>query len=70
MDEMQDVLTVAQVATILQLSEATIVRYIKAGELKAVKLGKGFRVRRSDLNAFMEARLTGTQYSGALCLGT
>ncbi len=51
-------LTVAQVAQRLQLNDETVRRWIRAGELPALDLGKkaGYRVRPEDLAAFLEAR--------------
>ena len=49
---MEKLLTVKEVAKILRVSEKTIFRYIKAGELKGFKVKKGghWRVKVSDLN--------------------
>lgn len=46
-------LTVSQVARRLQVHEITVRRYIKAGRLKAVRVGRGLRVREEDLEAFI-----------------
>ena len=44
-----------EIAEYLGVSPFTIRRYIKLGELKAVKLLGGFRVHRNDLQAFLKA---------------
>lgn len=44
-----------EIAEYLGVSPFTIRRYIKLGELKAVKLLGGFRVHRSDLQSFLKA---------------
>jgi excisionase family DNA binding protein len=44
-----------EVAEMLGVSPFTIRRYIKMGELKAVKLLGGFRVHRDNLDAFLKA---------------
>ncbi len=44
-----------EVAELLGVSPFTIRRYIKMGELKAVKLLGGFRVHRNNLDAFLKA---------------
>lgn len=44
-----------EVAELLGVSPFTIRRYIKLGELKAVKLLGGFRVHREDLQRFLKA---------------
>ena len=49
-----NLLTVAQVARRLQLHEITVRRYIKAGALKAVRVGRNLRVREDDLERFLQ----------------
>lgn len=44
-----------EIAEVLGVSPFTIRRYIKLGELKAVKLLGGFRVHRDDLQKFLKA---------------
>ena len=44
-----------EVAELLGVSPFTIRRYIKMGELKAVKLLGGFRVHRNNLEQFLKA---------------
>jgi len=51
-------LTVAEVAGMLRVSEMTIYRLIKAGELRALKIGKSYRLREDDVDAFLAARYT------------
>jgi chromosome partitioning protein len=46
-------LTVKEITTRLKLHENTVARYIQDGKLKGVKIGKGYRVRESDLAAFL-----------------
>lgn len=50
-----DPMTVEQVADYLQLNKLTVYRYIRAGELPAVRIGRALRVLRPDLEAFLEA---------------
>lgn len=50
------VLTVVQVAAYLQVNKLTVYRYIRSGELPAVRLGRGLRVLRDDLEHFLAAR--------------
>ncbi|MGH2404051.1 MAG: helix-turn-helix domain-containing protein [bacterium] len=49
-----DVMTVEQVADYLQLNKLTVYKYIRDGRLPASKLGKSYRVRMSDVDAFLE----------------
>ena len=49
-------LTVAEVAAGMRVSNMTIYRLIKSGELPAVRVGKGYRIRESELQRFLEER--------------
>jgi excisionase family DNA binding protein len=51
-------LTVKQTAELLQVHWQTILNYIKSGKLKAVKLGKGYRVTKSALSEFIVINTT------------
>jgi excisionase family DNA binding protein len=46
-------LTVAEVAGVLRVSNMTIYRLIKAGELPAIRIGKSFRIKQHDLTAYL-----------------
>lgn len=45
--------TVKEVAERLQVSEATVRAWIKDGGLRAIEIGKGWRIADSDLEAFI-----------------
>ena len=49
-------LTSEQVAQILQVHPFTVLKYIKAGKLKGIKLGRVWRIRESDMERFLEER--------------
>jgi excisionase family DNA binding protein len=49
-------LTVAEVATILNLSEKTIRRLIERGDLETVRIGRSVRISQEALAALIEAR--------------
>jgi len=49
-------LTVAEVAAGMRVSNMTVYRLIKSGELPAVRVGKGYRIGESELRSFLEAR--------------
>jgi len=53
-------LTVQHVCDQLHVSDQTVRRWIKAGQLPATDLGgkAGYRIRESDLAAFLERRAT------------
>jgi excisionase family DNA binding protein len=48
----QQLFTVEQVAQSLNLHVRTIRNYVRAGRLKAARIGKQYRIARSDLEAF------------------
>src|SRR5688572_25887975 len=49
---MSDLYTVERVATLLGLHIKTVRGYVRDGKLKATKLGKSYRISRTDLEAF------------------
>ena len=53
-----ELLTVQEVAKHLRVDEKTVRRWINRGELPAIDLGKGYRIYKSDLDAFIEKRRT------------
>jgi excisionase family DNA binding protein len=50
--------TVAEVADHMRVSNMTVYRLIKAGELPAIRVGKNYRVRGSDLAEYLDASRT------------
>jgi len=51
--EMPSVMTPAQAADFVQVSESDIVEAIEAGDLKARKIGKVYRISKESLDAFL-----------------
>lgn len=51
-----ELLTTAEVASYLKLSQRTAWRWCKSGRLPAYKVGHQWRVARQDLEAFVEHR--------------
>lgn len=51
--------TVAEVARHMRVSNMTVYRLIKAGELPAIRVGKNYRIRSEDLAAYLDASRTG-----------
>ena len=47
-------LTVEQVSKILQLHPYTVLKYIKDGKLRGMKLGRRYRLKKSDVDEFLE----------------
>jgi excisionase family DNA binding protein len=56
--EIEELLTVREVARICHLHEVTVRRHILQGRLKAVKIGKAVRVRREDFDRYTESHDT------------
>jgi excisionase family DNA binding protein len=51
-------LTPQEVADLLRVSSMTVYRLIKAGELRAVRVGKAYRIREDDIDRYLAARYT------------
>lgn len=54
----KDFYTAQELADKLRVNVMTIYRYIKAGKLKAHKIGKEFRIEKSEFNRFMDKTKT------------
>lgn len=50
--------TTEQVANILQVHPFTILKFIREGKLKGIKLGRVYRIKESDIKKFLEERMT------------
>tara|TARA_R100000789_G_scaffold35519_4_gene38447 strand:- start:1387 stop:1797 length:411 start_codon:yes stop_codon:yes gene_type:complete len=50
--------TVRDVADLLKVSDVTVRRWIKDGELRAIDIGKGWRIGPADLDSFLEGHAT------------
>lgn len=48
-----EIYTPDEVAEILQVTRRTVYGWIKDGKLKAVKVGRGWRVKREELDSFI-----------------
>jgi excisionase family DNA binding protein len=48
--------TVAEVAAAMRVSNMTVYRLIKSGELPALRVGKNYRLRESDVERFLVER--------------
>jgi excisionase family DNA binding protein len=49
-------LTVAEVAATMRVSNMTVYRLIKAGDLPAIRVGKNYRIRESDVDRYLDQR--------------
>lgn len=55
----EPLLTVKEVAGVMRVSAMTVYRLINSGQLPALRVGKNFRIRESDLNEYLEDREVG-----------
>jgi excisionase family DNA binding protein len=49
---------VAEVADLMRVSTMTVYRLIKSGELRAVRVGKSYRLREDDVDAYLSRQFT------------
>ena len=56
---MSRLLTVGEVATVMRVSRMTVYRLIRRGQLKAIRVGRNYRVREDDLSEYLEAQAVG-----------
>lgn len=53
------VYTTKETAELLKVHQGTITRWIRKGDLKAIKLGSsGYRIKKEDLSKFMDSKIT------------
>lgn len=50
----KEMLTVKQVAELLDMSTRTVMRYIKAGKLKAYMIGNKWRLEKEEIDRFIK----------------
>lgn len=55
-----EVLTADEVASYLRVSKTTICRWCKDGKLRAFRIGRGWRVQRTDLEAHIRRAVLAT----------
>lgn len=49
-------LTVGEVAQAMRVSNMTVYRLIKSGQLAAIRVGKNYRLRRKDIERYLNER--------------
>jgi excisionase family DNA binding protein len=49
-------LTVGEVAKHLRVSNMTVYRLVNSGQLAAVRVGRGYRIRTDDVRKYLEQR--------------
>lgn len=52
----EPLLTVGEVARIMRVSNMTVYRLIKSGQLGAIRVGKNYRLRRKDVERYLTDR--------------
>ncbi|HVL81694.1 MAG TPA: helix-turn-helix domain-containing protein [Actinomycetota bacterium] len=52
--EISKLLTVAEVAAVMRVSRMTVYRLIRRGQLRAIKVGRNYRVREEDLTSYLD----------------
>jgi excisionase family DNA binding protein len=52
--ELQSFLTPQEVSDLLRVSVYTVRRWIKEGDLPAYKVGRGWRIRQSDIGEWLD----------------
>jgi excisionase family DNA binding protein len=55
-DPSDRLLTVGEVAATMRVSNMTVYRLIKSGQLPAVRVGKNYRIRESDVSGYLSER--------------
>jgi excisionase family DNA binding protein len=50
--------TVAEVASLLRVSNMTVYRLVQSGQLPAVRVGRSYRIREDDIDRYLAARYT------------
>ena len=57
-------LTVGEVASLMRVSSMTVYRLIKSGSLAAIRVGKNYRIRESDVNRYLSDRAVKVETNG------
>lgn len=55
-DLTQPLLTVGEVAQMMRVSNMTVYRLIKSGQLSAIRVGKNYRLRNVDIDRYLSER--------------
>ncbi len=50
--------TVAEVASLLRVSNMTVYRLVQAGQLPAVRVGRSYRIKESDVDRYLARQYT------------
>ena len=58
MDSHGRFVTVAEVATVLRVSNMTVYRLVQSGALPAVRVGRSYRIREEDVDRYLAGQYT------------
>ena len=64
METADRLLTVREVAAIMRVSNMTVYRLIRAGDLRSARVGRGYRIRERDVEAYLERGVAWTGRGG------
>lgn len=53
-------MTVGEVADLMRVSSMTVYRLIKAGDIRAARVGKSYRISEEDVDQFIASRYNQT----------
>ena len=53
-------LTVSEVASAMRVSNMTVYRLIKAGQIGAIRVGKNYRIRTAEVDRYLQERVVGS----------
>ncbi|MGB0383207.1 MAG: helix-turn-helix domain-containing protein [Ardenticatenaceae bacterium] len=66
---MNEILTIKEVADYLRLSRITVWRWCNNGKLPAFKVGRGWRIYRSEIEKIAKQNLTKQKYDLGVLIG-
>ncbi len=70
MSSKKEFLTLEEVADLLGVNYQLIYRLVRKGDLRAARLGRVYRVERSDLDAYLESsKQASVEPGGEICAG-
>jgi len=62
MADEKEIMTIRQVAEYLQISEVTTYRLVQDNKIPAFKVGRSWRVKKEDLDDFIEKQKRGERF--------
>lgn len=56
---LDEIMTISEVAEYLKISEVTTYKFVQEGKIQGFKVGRHWRIKRSDLSEFIEKQKRG-----------